>query len=98
MPVPTTRMESTQFVIISITPKNRRGQPAPLDPNVPLVWVNTDPSILTLTPGNETAAPFTCRVDGAGAGGSDAVQFVADADMGDGNESFVITCPFEVTP
>jgi hypothetical protein len=83
-------LTDSQKVTLRIDPRNKRGNPAPLDG--PAQWSSTDPSVINVQP---SADGLSC-VAIAGQAGTCQVEVVADADLGDGARELRGTIAFEV--
>lgn len=85
-------MTATQQRTLTITPKTRRGQPAPVD-GVP-VWASSDETVLTVEP---AADGLSCVIK-AQAPGSARATVTADADLGEGVRPLIGIHEETVTP
>lgn len=69
-------MTNTQFVEITLAPKDRRGFPAPVE-NV--VWESSNPEMLQIVPDPEN--PAHIRVNALGPNGAAQINVTADVNM-----------------
>lgn len=81
-----TEMDTAQRFTVTLTPKNRKGQPAPVDG--PPTWLTSNSDVLALAP---SADGLSCVISSTGMPGSASWQATADADMGSGVTPIVAT-------
>lgn len=85
-------MTNSQQATASITPVDKKGQPAPVD-GIP-VWASSDETIVTVTPAVDGMSAVVAAV---GPLGSANVSVTADADLGTGVSSIFGTLAVSVT-
>lgn len=85
-------MTATQEFECTISPVDKKGNPATLD-GVP-EWLTDNPAVLALTP---AADGLSCKVTAVGMIGVANVQVTGDADMGAGSTPIIGTIDCEVT-
>ena len=85
------QLSATQQNVLTVAPKDRKGNPAPVqDP----VWQVDNPNLLALTP---SADGLSCTAVAVGPIGSGTVTFRCDADLGAGVVELVGTETFDIT-
>lgn len=83
-------LTATQLALLSITPVDKKNNPAQVD-GVPQ-WNVADPNVATLKPGVDG---LSCEVIANGTG-TTQVSVTADADLGEGNVSITGTIDIQV--
>jgi hypothetical protein len=71
------QLTDSQQVDVTFQAVDKKGNPAPIDPNSPPVWATDNPNILALSP---TPDGKTCTVKAVGVLGTAKVQLTVDAD------------------
>lgn len=85
-----TELTATQEVVVTAAPKDRKGNPAPVQG---ASWATDNSDVLALTP---SADGLSCTVTATGMLGVGNLQFNADANLGAGVEP-IIGGPLEIT-
>ncbi len=85
-------LTDVQKVVVSITPVDAKGNPAPIDGKP--VWTASDPSIISIVPSQDG---LSADVIAVGPLGNAQVQVSADADLGEGVATIPGTLDVTVT-
>jgi hypothetical protein len=85
-------LTTTQFVVASVKPVDREGNPAPVD-GLP-VWTNSNPNVVQMDVAVDGfSATFTALIAGVS-----TVSVSVDADLGEGTATLAASDDITVTP